>query len=1015
MVAYTNTAVAPSLDVTGGQPGVTTTANDTFGAQAGDLGQTLYVAPGQIPGVGSAADCSPDPAIALTHAPATVPTGATVTFLATVTNAGPFIATSGPITVTITIDPGLTPTAASGSGWNCGIAGQTVTCTRSDALVAHQSYAGISIGATAIAAGPTLLTGNTATVGGGGDINTANNTATDAVGITAPTLAVLRSFQAVRFGDAVVLNWQTSFESRNLGFRVHREVGGVRLPITPALIAGSALFVGQLEMRSGRSYSWVDKDARGDGAVYWLEDIDLNGTRQWTGPAVPVVGDKKGSPVNSPLLRGLGRAGSGSIVTASPGLGARRRPLPPQSSEPKPWTVPSGPAAKILVGQEGWYRVTKAELMAAGFNPGTDPQTLRLLASGWEEAILVLHGDDGSFDDGDAIEFYGVGFDSPYDATRTYWLVAGQDPGMRIKSGSWDSLPPAPTSFPFTVERKDRTIFFAALTTNGEAENFFGPVVAGEAMTQELTVSHLDPSATGISTLRVALQGVTAGVLHQVDVSVNGQIAGSLTFFGQERAVEVLTVPNAWLIEGNNQVGLLATGGEADVSLIDFVRLTYPRAYRLDSEALRMTAPPNTQVTLRGLADSSLRVVDVSDPAQVRELPVRFLGDGPRPPASVSILGADPATLLAFTSARVLPPNAIQANAPSSLRDGANRADLLVIAHPTLLAGVEPLRALRQAQGLLTQVVDVTDVYDEFAFGQESPLAIRDFLWHTQKAWARPPRYVLLVGDASFDPKEYLGMGNFDLVPSKLVPTAVMKTDSDDWFVDFAGDSLPDLAIGRLPARTPAELSTMVAKILTREAALAQHPDWARSVLLVADQNDGFDFESASAGLRTLLPRGFRAPQVRVGQLAGASRDAIVSAINAGQLLVSYTGHGSEAVWSQSAVFDGSDALALTNGAKLPVLVAMTCLNGLFDDLYVESLAEAMLKAPGGGAAAVWASSGLTEPEPQAVMNQEFFRWVFQGGPITLGDAIIRAKAAVPDQDTRRVWILFGDPTMRLH
>ena len=113
-------------------------------------------------------------------------------------------------------------------------------------------------------------------------------------------------------------------------------------------------------------------------------------------------------------------------------------------------------------------------------------------------------------------------------------------------------------------------------------------------------------------------------------------------------------------------------------------------------------------------------------------------------------------------------------------------------------------------------------------------------------------------------------------------------------------------------------------------------------------------------------------------------------------------------------IFSGADASALANGAALPLVVSMTCLNGLFDDLWTESLAEALLKAPDGGAAAVWASSGLTEPSSQAPMNEELFRLLFSGAPLRLGDALVKAKAATPDLDARRTWILFGDPTMRL-
>jgi len=95
-------------------------------------------------------------------------------------------------------------------------------------------------------------------------------------------------------------------------------------------------------------------------------------------------------------------------------------------------------------------------------------------------------------------------------------------------------------------------------------------------------------------------------------------------------------------------------------------------------------------------------------------------------------------------------------------------------------------------------------------------------------------------------------------------------------------------------------------------------------------------------------------------------------------------------------------------------VVAMTCLNGFFHDLYSESLAEALLKAEQGGAVAVWASSGLTAPSGQVVMNQELVRLLFGEEQLTLGEAIRRAKAAVTDRDVRRTWSLIGDPATQL-
>jgi hypothetical protein len=113
-------------------------------------------------------------------------------------------------------------------------------------------------------------------------------------------------------------------------------------------------------------------------------------------------------------------------------------------------------------------------------------------------------------------------------------------------------------------------------------------------------------------------------------------------------------------------------------------------------------------------------------------------------------------------------------------------------------------------------------------------------------------------------------------------------------------------------------------------------------------------------------------------------------------------------------VLSVEDAGDLRNYPQLSFYVDMTCLNGLFHDVYTESLAEALLKAGQGGAIAVWASSGLTGLEGQVVMNQELMRLLFNGKSLTLGEATSRAKAATNDPDVRKTWTLFGDPTTKL-
>jgi hypothetical protein len=92
----------------------------------------------------------------------------------------------------------------------------------------------------------------------------------------------------------------------------------------------------------------------------------------------------------------------------------------------------------------------------------------------------------------------------------------------------------------------------------------------------------------------------------------------------------------------------------------------------------------------------------------------------------------------------------------------------------------------------------------------------------------------------------------------------------------------------------------------------------------------------------------------------------------------------------------------------------MNCLNGFFHDVYTESLAQALLFSKNGGAVAVWASSGLTSPEPQLQMDQNVVRSLFTQPSPSLGDATRRAKSDITDSDARRTYILFGDPLLRL-
>ena len=133
------------------------------------------------------------------------------------------------------------------------------------------------------------------------------------------------------------------------------------------------------------------------------------------------------------------------------------------------------PAAKISVNSEGWYVVTRAQLLAAGFDPGSDARTLQLFAEGIEQPIAIL-GQQGSFlGNNGAIAFYGTAIDTPFSGTRVYWLVRGSQPGKRISvSTSAGSSASSVQSFLSSVTLEQRTTYFAALLNGPNADNFFG-------------------------------------------------------------------------------------------------------------------------------------------------------------------------------------------------------------------------------------------------------------------------------------------------------------------------------------------------------------------------------------------------------------------------------------------------------------------------------------------------------------------------------------------------------------
>jgi hypothetical protein len=810
----------------------------------------------------------------------------------------------------------------------------------------------------------------------------------------------LIEFEALAYDTGVLLRWQTGREVNNLGFRLYRQQGGKRVLVNAQLVAGAALTPGSL-LLAGQHYTWWDQSADRN-ATYWLEDLDLTGGATLHGPFyAKAVGGKPTTAARAALLSEVGRVASESPSAPIESRAVQARLSPAQIT--KAGSLAATHAVKIVVKREGWYRVTQAELVEAGLNPAVEPRFLQLFAEGAEQRLRVTGEADGRFDSQDAIEFYGTGLDSPYGDARAYWLVAGNEPGLRINTVTGDASSATAASFTCTLEQRDRAVYFASLK-NGERENFFGAVITTDGVAQPLTVSRLAPSSSADAPLEITLQGVTGGP-HQVNVSFNSIEVGTLAFEGQAAATATFKVPSSSLREGDNVVGLSAAAGPGDVSLVDSIRLKYQRRFTADNDVLKFTVPAGLAITIDGFTSSAVRVADVTNSAEPMEVAgaVEQQANGYR--ITTAAPGDGERTLIAFAGEQK--PSSIAPHKPSNL--GETRGDYLIIAPRDFFDSLQPLAALRQSEGLSVALIAIEEIYDEFSFGEKSPFAVRDFLALMKASRKKGPRFVLLAGDASYDPKNYLGAGDNDLVPTRLIETEAMETASDDWFSDFDNDGIADIATGRLPARTAAEAARLVRKIIAYEGA-----GQSKEVLLVADRSDGFDFETPNQMLAARVPTSLRVIQINRDRLTDAeATQSLIDDLHHRQLIVNYAGHGSANGWRAGLL--SSDAAAALDNPHLPLFVMMTCLNGYFADPSMDALAESLLKAERGGAIAAWASSGILPPTEQAVLNEELYRQLFDPAQtLTLGEAVRRAKSAVVSPDIRRTWILFGDPATRL-
>ena len=342
------------------------------------------------------------------------------------------------------------------------------------------------------------------------------------------------------------------------------------------------------------------------------------------------------------------------------------------------------------------------------------------------------------------------------------------------------------------------------------------------------------------------------------------------------------------------------------------------------------------------------------------------------------------------------------------MNDAKNGADYLIVAPAAVRAAAESLASLRARDGLRTFVADLEQIYDEYSGGNTTPLAIRDFLASTQR-WSPAPKYVVLAGIGTLD---YRGITvDPGLIPPLMGTTSNGLFAADSRFVDFDGDGVPNVAIGRIPISTNAELDAYVRKLdASSRVSIANS-----SILFSADARDnGADFRRESEIVEQPL-NDTPATRVYADALGASTRNTLLSAWQNGTPFVSWLGHGGVDRLSNASLLTTADAPSLVSGGALPVFVAMTCTINRFELGDVDSLGAALTRADNAGAVAVWSSSGLSSYATATSMERAFLQLAAKKPGSRIGDLIVNAlNTNRTDAETTSVYLLLGDPAIRL-
>ena len=808
------------------------------------------------------------------------------------------------------------------------------------------------------------------------------------------THATLQSVSAFEKDGFLIVRWVTSSESGTVGFYLSREHDGEWEALHEGLLPGL------LHSPQGGVYDFRDVEADPDETQrYRLVEVDVNGVQSVHGP----FDVSPGSDAESLLDHDSGYARQAHGITSF-GRGLKAA----GSEKQRP-----GDAVAVYLGVEetGLYEISAAEIAA---RLGLDVGVARdYILSG--NLLLTEEGEDVAWvatNDGAALTFYGVERESLYTRERMYRLSIDAGVTMTARSAAPRTVADD-LEYEARLHLEENQIPGILVAQNPDEDYWFWQLISGApALPSTASVTFELEAVTGDGSLVVDLHGISDEP-HTVNVHLNGALLGNVEFSGVVPHRASFPVPLATLREGANALSIATTESDRSTLYLDSADVTYARGYATGATSLRFGADQDASVEVTGLIGDDIQLFDVTNPRR----PIR-LTDIVATPTGVELAVETQREYFALAAAQARTPSSIWNDVPSDLRGRANAAEYLVIAGPELFDEAQQLADYREADGLVSKVVELQDIYDEFAFGTPDPNAIRAFLGYANDQWATAPDFVVLAGKGSFDYRDIYGAGA-NLLPPIMALTYLGILSSDTKYADFIGDDgLPDVSIGRLPATSAQELAVIIQQIIDYEASNDSLRD---DVTLFADATTSRgDFGASSDSITDALRNDWDVTAVYRSELGDleSTRALFFDEIRKGPRLVNYFGHGGvTSLGLRETLLGIEDLETMTIEGPQPVFAAMTCVASRFAIPGVVSLGEALL-IDDQGAIAVWGPSGVSIHEQATLLAEALLTELSSGSETRLGPMIDRALPVVADfelgRDMIEMYHLLGDPALRV-